>query len=311
MASSAAGAAYDPAADRWEVLPPAPVAGPGRRQCGVDGPGGPVLGWGRAGTTSSSPTARPTTRRPGGGGCCRRHRSAPGPSHQAVWTGQGDGRVGRLRPVLPGRQRDPRSGGGRLRPGHRPVAADRRRAPPWSGDDGSAVTRGSTAGARWSGARGHLGRLRRRARHLERGRRCRAARPLPSDPACRQRPATRSPSASRPRARSSPGPAGPGSSTVWRGARPDGTWRRTARSTASRAAAGSSPAGPAGSTPPPGSRPGSSSTRIAEDRWAELPLPPVRTRSAAVLIWTGSELLFWGGVGDEGPEMDGAIWHCC
>ena len=51
--------------------------------------------------------------------------------------------------------------------------------------------------------------------------------------------------------------------------------------------------------------------RIGEDRWAELPLPPIPTRSAAVLVWTGSELLFWGGIGDEGPEMDGAIWHCC
>jgi hypothetical protein len=49
--------------------------------------------------------------------------------------------------------------------------------------------------------------------------------------------------------------------------------------------------------------------RIADDRWEELPLPPVNTRSAAVLVWTGSELIFWGGAGDEGPEMDGAIWH--
>jgi hypothetical protein len=51
--------------------------------------------------------------------------------------------------------------------------------------------------------------------------------------------------------------------------------------------------------------------RIGEDRWEELPLPPIPTRSAAALVWTGSELLFWGGIGDEGPEMDGAIWHCC
>ncbi|HKY77398.1 MAG TPA: hypothetical protein VJS45_14720 [Acidimicrobiia bacterium] len=49
--------------------------------------------------------------------------------------------------------------------------------------------------------------------------------------------------------------------------------------------------------------------RIADDRWDELPLPPISTRSAAVLVWTGSELLFWGGVGDEGPEMDGAAWR--
>ena len=49
--------------------------------------------------------------------------------------------------------------------------------------------------------------------------------------------------------------------------------------------------------------------RIADDRWDELPLPPISTRSSAVLTWTGSELLFWGGVGDEGPEMDGAAWR--
>jgi hypothetical protein len=51
--------------------------------------------------------------------------------------------------------------------------------------------------------------------------------------------------------------------------------------------------------------------RIGDDRWAELPMAPIPTRSAATLVWTGSELLFWGGVGDEGPEMDGATWHCC
>ena len=51
--------------------------------------------------------------------------------------------------------------------------------------------------------------------------------------------------------------------------------------------------------------------RIGEDKWVELPLPPLTTRSAATLVWTGTDLLFWGGVGDESPEMDGAIWHCC
>ena len=49
--------------------------------------------------------------------------------------------------------------------------------------------------------------------------------------------------------------------------------------------------------------------RIGEDQWEEIPLPPIPTRSAAVLVWTGSELLFWGGIGDEGPEMDGAAWR--
>ena len=47
----------------------------------------------------------------------------------------------------------------------------------------------------------------------------------------------------------------------------------------------------------------------ATDRWSELPLAPVPTRSGAVLAWTGSELLYWGGNGDEGPEMDGAAWR--
>jgi hypothetical protein len=51
--------------------------------------------------------------------------------------------------------------------------------------------------------------------------------------------------------------------------------------------------------------------RIAGDRWEELPPAPIANRSFAALVWTGSELLFWGGVGDEGAEMDGAAWICC
>jgi hypothetical protein len=48
---------------------------------------------------------------------------------------------------------------------------------------------------------------------------------------------------------------------------------------------------------------------VKDDRWSELPLPPIPTRSDAALIWTGSELIVWGGMGDEGPEMDGAAWR--
>jgi len=51
--------------------------------------------------------------------------------------------------------------------------------------------------------------------------------------------------------------------------------------------------------------------RIGENRWVELPPAPIPTRSFAALVFTGSELLFWGGVGAEGPEMSGATWHCC
>jgi hypothetical protein len=49
--------------------------------------------------------------------------------------------------------------------------------------------------------------------------------------------------------------------------------------------------------------------RIADDRWSELPLPTIPTRSDVTLAWTGSELIVWGGMGDEGPEMDGAVWR--
>jgi hypothetical protein len=49
--------------------------------------------------------------------------------------------------------------------------------------------------------------------------------------------------------------------------------------------------------------------RTADDRWSDLPLPPIPTRSDVTLVWTGSELIVWGGMGDEGPEMDGAAWR--
>ncbi len=65
---------------------------------------------------------------------------------------QGDDRVGRVPAVLPDRQRDPRPCGGRLRPGHRTSGGGSPTCPPpWSGDDGTAVT-WPTATGRWSGA---------------------------------------------------------------------------------------------------------------------------------------------------------------
>ena len=78
-----------------------------------------------------------------------------------------------------------------------------------------------------------------------------------------------------------------------------------------RGVAASPPAGRAGSTPPPASRPGCSSIESGRTGGRNCPSRRSATRSAATLVWTGSELLFWGGIGDESPEMDGAIWHCC
>ncbi|HEV3364541.1 MAG TPA: hypothetical protein VG795_10470, partial [Acidimicrobiia bacterium] len=93
---------------------------------------------------------------------------------------------------------------------------------------------------------------------------------------------------------------------AWRSS--DGAWRRTAtldgQSGASLAAGG-----PGRIYAATGQSARVLEYRIAEDRWEELPLPLISTRSATVLVWTGSELLFWGGAGDEKPEMDGAAWR--
>jgi hypothetical protein len=95
---------------------------------------------------------------------------------------------------------------------------------------------------------------------------------------------------------------------AWR--TPDATWRRTATLEAQYGAAVTT-GGPGRIYAAAGQSARILEYRIDEDRWEELPVPPIRTRSGAVLAWTGSELLLWGGTGDEGPEMDGARWHCC
>jgi hypothetical protein len=93
---------------------------------------------------------------------------------------------------------------------------------------------------------------------------------------------------------------------AWRAA--DATWRRTATLEA-QSGATMTAGGPGRIFAAAGQSARILEYRIGDDRWEELPLPPVNTRSAAVLVWTGSELIFWGGAGDEGPEMDGASWH--
>ena len=310
--AAAAGAAYDPAADRWEVLPPAPIAA--RFGASAVWTGREVLFWGGQGGPDTT-FGRRRRLRPGdpavagaAGGTDRGPDRATRPCGRARrWS------CGAARPVLPDRQRDPRSGGGRLRPGHRPVAADRRRA--------AAVERrrrqrrhGRRRRAAADLARRSAGRLRRRRRRLERGA-GRAARP--PVPATRRLPSThRRPL--RPRRRRSSGEVftwtgqvrASSRASAWRPS-DAGVWRRTAPLDGPAGRRPSPPAGPDRIYAAAGQSARVLEYRIGEDRWEELPLPPIPTRSAAALVWTGSELLFWGGVGDEGPEMDGAIWHCC
>jgi hypothetical protein len=95
---------------------------------------------------------------------------------------------------------------------------------------------------------------------------------------------------------------------AWRAS--DRTWRRTA-TLDGQSGAPISAGGPGRIFAAAGQSARVVEYSVAEDKWQELPLPPIQTRSAAVLVWTGSELLFWGGIGDEGPQMEGAIWHCC
>jgi hypothetical protein len=320
--ASGDGATYDPSTDRWEVLPPAPVAG--RFGTSAAWTGREVLFWGgQAGpdtTFADGAAYDPATRR------WRKLPAAPigaRTGHQAVWTGRemivwgGYGRCCPIDSVI-----------------HDPAAAaydpatDRWRRiadvpPPWSGDDGSAVT--VVDGDRaliWR--RGHLGAYDPTADRWD---------DLPGALPPQQ------PAPGHPTAPSTTGdPAAVGVTAgdevfTWTGGpsgRLDGLAYRPTPAAAARPVA-SAPAAAWRRTAPLDGQYGAAVTtggpgriyatagqsarvleyRIAEDRWEELPLAPIPTRSAAVLVWTGSELLFWGGIGDEGPEMDGATWHCC
>jgi hypothetical protein len=319
---SGAGASYDPAADRWEVLPPAPV--PGRIGATAVWDGREVLFWGgQAGpqTLADGAAYDPAARR------WRVLPAAPigaRSEHQAVWTGRemvvwgGYPRCCPTDSVI----HDPAAAA------YDPVTDRWRRIadvpPPWSGDDGTAVT--VADGDRplvWR--RGHLGAY---------------------DPAADRwaevpgAPAPPGPAPGQPAAPTTTGdPAAVGATAggemfTWTGGpsgRLDGLAYRPPATTSGSASGGTASAGTwrraaqldgqAGATVTAGgpdriyAAAGQSARileyRIGADRWEELPLAPIPTRSAAALVWTGSELLFWGGIGDEGPEMDGAIWHCC
>ena len=252
------GAAYDPATQRWRVLPAAPTEG----------------------------------------------RT----NHQAVWTGKemvvwgGFGRRCPIDSVI----HDPAAAA------YDPVTDRWRRIgdvpPPWSGDDGSAVTV-AAVGRPFLWRQGHLAAFDAATNAWSEIAGVKPA-PLPGNPAL-------------PTTTADPfalgvsvdhevftwtGKSGELQGLAWRSS--DGRWRRTA-TLDGQPGASIAAGGPGRIYAATGQSARVLEYRIGEDRWEELPLPPIPTRSAAVLVWTGSELLFWGGVGDEGPEMDGAIWHCC
>jgi hypothetical protein len=316
---AAAGAAYDPGSDRWAVLPPAPVAG--RVGTSAVWTGREVLFWGgQAGqdaTFADGAAYDPATRR------WRALPAAPiGPrtGHQAVWTGRemivwgGYPTCCAIDSVIHDKAAaayDP--------------AADRWRriadVPAlWSGDDGTAVT--VVDGDRplvWR--RGHLGVY---DPATDQWSDIPGALP-PPEPAPGE---ARAPSTTGDPA--AVGIAADGEVFTWTGGptgrldglayRPSpaaaaapgatGAWRRTAPFDGQYGAAVTA-GGPGRIYAAAGQSARVLEYLIGDDRWEELPLPPIPTRSAATLVWTGSELLFWGGVGDEGPEMDGAAWRCC
>jgi len=328
---SAAGAAYDPAADRWEVLPAAPV--PGRIGASAVWTGREVLFWGgQAGPDTifaDGAAYDPATK------LWRTLPAAPiggRTQYEAVWTGRemivwgGFGRCCPIDSVI-----------------HDPAAAAfdpatnrwRRVADvpsPWSGDDGYAATV-VDEGRPLIWRRGHLGADDPASNTWSE---VSGVRPPPAAPAPGPGPSGAPPpsgSTTDPVALAAVGGGGGNGSAGGGGAggapevftwigntgqrleglayRPStSTWRRTAPLDAQTGSAIVA-AGADRLFVAAGQSARVLEYRIGEDRWEELPLPPIPTRSAAALVWTGTELLVWGGAGDEGPEMDGAIWHCC
>jgi hypothetical protein len=301
------GAAYDPATDRWEELPPAPITG--RVGATAVWTGREVLFWGGAAGhekffadgAAYDPAGRTWRVLP------------PAPigarsAHEAVWTGREMfvwGGIGRCCPI-DSEIHDPAAAA------YDPATNRWRRLPdvpgPWSGDDGTAVTV-VEADRPLIWRRGHLGAA---DGGLGAWGDVSGGQPpaRPSDPAL---PSTTADPfalgvATEGEVFTWTGKGGQLHGLAWRPA--DATWRRTATLAAQSGGTVTS-GGPGRIYAAAGQSAAILEYSISGDHWTELPLPPVRTRSAAVLVWTGSDLLFWGGIGDEGPEMDGAMWHCC
>ncbi len=301
--SSAAGAAYDPTADRWETLPPAPV--PGRIGASAVWTGREVLVWGGQ--------AGPDTIFADGAAYdpeAKRWRTLPpaptGPrtGHQAVWTGHemvvwgGYGRCCPIDSVI----HDPAAAA------YDPATNRWRRIadvpPPWSGDDGFAATV-AVDGRPFVWRRGKLGAY---DPATDRWSEVAGAPPIgPVPPGSTIDPVTLAAAAGGD-VFTWVGNAGHLAGAAWRPS--TSAWRPAApldAQTGSTIVA----AGPDRLFVAAGQSARILEYRIADNRWSELPLPPFPTRSDATLAWTGSELLVWGGNGDEGPEMDGAAWRCC
>ena len=302
---AADGAAYDPAADRWEVLPAAPIAG--RFGASAVWDGKEVLLWGGQGdaTTAFADGAAydPATRR---WTVLPAAPIGPRTGHQAIWTGKemivwgGFARCCPIDSVI----HDPAAAA------YDPTTVRWRRIadvpPPWSGDDGSAVTVAND-GRAMAWRHGRLGAYD-------------AATNAWSEVAG-VAPGALPGNAALPTGTADPfavgvaadhevftwtGRSGELQGLAWRSS--DATWRRTA--TLDAQVGGSlTPGEPGRLFAAAGQSSRVLEYSIADDRWSELPLAPVPTRSAAVLVWTGSDLLLWGGAGDEGPEMDGAAWR--
>ena len=47
---------------------------------------------------------------------------------------------------------------------------------------------------------------------------------------------------------------------------------------------------------------------VLNDAWRKLPASPLSAREAAATVWTGSELLIWGGTSGQGLLADGAAY---
>lgn len=305
---SGAGAAYDPATNRWVVLPPAPI--PARLGATAVWSGREVLIWGGAAGDAEffgdGAAYDPATR--------RWRVLPPAPigartDHEATWTGREMFLWGGIQRCCPidSELHDPAAAA------YDPATNQWRRAAdvpaPWSGDDGTAVT--LAEGDRpliWR--RGRLGAPATAAAEVWGEVTGLQPPPVATDTAV---PAT----TGDPLAMATvaggevftwTGRSGQLRGLAWRPS--DATWRRTATLEAQRGGTVTA-GGPGQIYAAVGQSARILRYSVADDRWDELPLPPIPTRSAAVLAWTGDALLFWGGVGDESPEMDGAAWRCC
>jgi hypothetical protein len=271
------GAAYDPAADRWEALPPAPI--PARFGASAVWTGREVLFWGgQAGTDSVFAD----------GGAydpvARRWRALPKApigartSHQAVWTGTEMVVWGGFERCCPidSMIHDQAAAA------YDPATDQWRRIgdvpPPWSGDDGSAVTVAyagrplvwrhgrlaayDAASNGWSEVAGV------------------PPPPIPGNPAPPT--TTADPFALAVSADHEiltwTGRSGELQGRAWGAA--DGRWRRTATLDA-QSGASIAYGRPGQIYAAAGQAARVLEYRIADDRWEELPLPPVPTRSAA------------------------------